>query len=89
MYVELNGELDRHIKGLYGVKQYSRLWHEKFSGVLKEFGFKRLESSECVFTRANGDNKVIVTLYIDELIIMGAKKPSIDGTKAMILVNFK
>lgn len=77
------------IKFLYGLKQSPQLWYERLSSALKEFGCKRLESSEFVFSREGVVGKVIIAVYVDELIIMSARKPNIEEAKVIFLKGFK
>ena len=38
-------------RGLYGLKQGPRLWHEKWESVMKEMKFVTLQSDACVYRR--------------------------------------
>ena len=61
----------RFIKSLYGLKQVSKQWHEKFDQVLLNDGFKTNESDECVYFKFIGSSCIIICLYVDDLLIFG------------------
>ena len=74
-------ELDRSkvlklLKALYGLKQASRQWHKHVRKLLtEELGYRQLVTDSCVFIKGEGDNKIIVILYVDDF-IMAAKSRS-------------
>lgn len=64
-------------KGLYGLKQAPKLWHEKFSSVMKALNFKPLVSDECVYRRG----LVWLLIYVGDIVIMSLSKASIQEAK--------
>ena len=55
-------------KSLYGLKQLGREWYlETYKG-LKEFGLYLIFTDTCIFI--NKDRKLIVSLYINDIIIL-------------------
>jgi len=66
------------IKSLYGLKQSSCCWNEKFIKFLEEFNFEQLEADKCVF-RAEYEGVVIfLALYVDDGLIVCKKNKLID-----------
>lgn len=59
-------EVLRLRRGVYGLQQAPRLWHEKWESVMKELGFYRLTSDDCVYRRENAS----LILYVDDIILM-------------------
>ena len=61
------------VKSLYGLKQEPMKWHEKFDHVVFANGFKANECDSCVYYkeyyRDNEDGYVMITLYVDDLLI--------------------
>ena len=60
-YLKLN-------RALYGLKQASKEWNALISAYLIELGFKQCLSDNCMFVKGEGDNKLLVVLYVDDLI---------------------
>jgi hypothetical protein len=62
----------RLIKSLYGLKQASKQWHEKFDNTLTVVGFAVNESDTCVYYRYDGGESVMLCLYVDDILIFGS-----------------
>ena len=60
-------EVCRLHKGIYGLKQASRVWNLKFNNFLINFGLKRCISDPCVYYREQPDGEfTIVIIYVDD-----------------------
>ena len=57
------------LKSLYGLKQAPKQWHEKFDRTLTYAGFVVNEADTCVYYRYDGDEGVILCLYVDDILI--------------------
>lgn len=58
-------------KALYGLKQTPRAWNAKFDATMLSLGFQRSSSEHGVYTRTRGASRLIVGVYVDDLIIIG------------------
>jgi hypothetical protein len=58
-------------KALYGLRQAPRAWNAKLDGTLLSFGFQKNEVEYGVYTRGTGEARLIVGVYVDDLIITG------------------
>jgi hypothetical protein len=58
-------------KALYGLKQAPRAWNAKFDTVMASIGFQRSSSEHGVYTRTRGESRLIVGVYVDDLVITG------------------
>ena len=77
-------------KGLYGLKQGGRLWHEKLDSVLQEIGFGRVQSDRSVYVWQRSDGfKVIVPVFVDDLTLASKSKAAIAEVKAALKKAFK
>jgi hypothetical protein len=56
-------------KGLYGLKQSGRLWHQKFSNILKLLSFQHSIIEPNVYFNKN--KLIILGVYVDDVIILG------------------
>jgi transposase InsO family protein len=65
------------LQSLYGLKQSSRLLHERLSSFLVKLGFTQLVSDRCVFTKGHGESQVIVATWVDDIIMASARSNDI------------
>jgi cytochrome P450 len=68
-------------KALYGLKQAPRAWNRKLDASLKELQFTRCKSEHGMYTRGLGESRVVVGVYVDDLIITVASPREIDAFK--------
>jgi hypothetical protein len=59
-------------KALYGLRQAPRAWNAKLNSTLLSLGFKRCISKHGIYIRGNTEHRLIVGVYVDNLIITGA-----------------
>ena len=78
----------RLVKSLYGLKQASKQWHEKFDNVILSHGFKINECDKCVYVKDDEHGYVIVCLYVDDMPIVGSDDKMITSTKNMLNSRF-
>ena len=77
IYVELpdgfrqKGKVGRLLKGLYGLKQAGRLWHQRLVGWLLERGFTQCLSDPCLFVRRLNGHVLFLAIYVDDLVYSG------------------
>jgi len=68
-------------KALYGLRQAPRAWNQKLDASLNELGFVCCTSEHDMYTRGKGPSWVIVGIYVDDLIITGAKEGGVEAFK--------
>jgi Reverse transcriptase (RNA-dependent DNA polymerase) len=76
------------VKSLYGLKQAGRMWYYRLAKFLKYIKFKPLESSPCIFVKGNAKNFVIISIYVDDLNLIGTEN-EINQTKALLNKEFE
>ena len=54
------------MKGLYGLKQASRLWYKKLKAALERMGFKAIYSDNSIYVYAKDKVKVILLVFVDD-----------------------
>ena len=59
------------LKALYGCVQSAYLWYECLKSAIIEFGFQVSTADKCVFTLGEGQQKTIVAIYVDDLMVTG------------------
>ena len=59
-------------KALYGLHQAPRAWNAKLDDTLLSLKFNRSPSEPAIYTRRNRDAQLVVGVYVDDLVIIGA-----------------
>ena len=77
------------VKSLYGQKQASKQWHEKFDNVMMSNGFKINECDKCVYIKTTDRGYVILSLYVDDMLIVGSNDHMIKSTKDILNSRFE
>ena len=68
-------------KALYGLRQAPRAWNAKLDATLKEMGFHQSAHEAAVYRRGSGRTVLLVDIYVDDLIITGAKERKVEVFK--------
>lgn len=76
-------------KALYGLRQAPRAWNTKLDSVLLSLGFARSELEHAVYTHGEGDTCLFLSIYVDDLIVIGACTPAITTFKWEMCDRFK
>ena len=76
-------------RSIYGLKQASRQWNIKFHQAIQRDGFTMMEEDHCVYLKRSSDGFVILSLYVDDILIAGNSKEMIDTTKKWLSSNFE
>ena len=58
----------RLMKGLYGMKQASRIWNQTFHKVIVQLGFQCLVCEWCVYRRQMATGITIFAVHVDDII---------------------
>jgi hypothetical protein len=76
-------------KALYGLKQAPRAWNAKLDSSLLTLGFSRSECEHGLYTRGNGESRLVVGIYVDDLIITGKSGDNINAFKVEMKTLFR
>jgi hypothetical protein len=68
-------------KALYGLRQAPRAWNIKLDGTLKKLGFNQNPLEHGLYARSSGDTRLLVGVYVDDLIVMGNCNKEISSFK--------
>ena len=75
-------------KALYGLRQAPRAWNAKLDTTLGELGFQRCTTEHALYTRRQGKEELVVGVYVDDLIITGARTEDINSFKREMAAHF-
>ena len=76
-------------KSLYGLKQSGRLWNGMLDKFLKEQNFVNSLADTCVYTKSDGKSKLILLVWVDDLIIAANDMQVLKLFKLSLTQNFK
>ena len=77
-------------KSLYGLKQAPRCWYRRFDSFIRGLGFRRCEADHCAyFWRNKNGSFIILLLYVDDMLVAGQDKESINELKAQLAREFE
>ncbi|CAL1396601.1 unnamed protein product [Linum trigynum] len=75
-------------RSLYGLKQAPRAWFEKFQQTILGFGFHQSRNDPSLFTRTNPRGRVVLLIYVDDMIVTGDDLDGISKLKADLHAHF-
>ena len=58
-------------KSLYGLKQSPRNWNLVIDKWLKDYGLVQSDADPCLYVKTTGIDKLVIVLYVDDLLIAG------------------
>jgi hypothetical protein len=82
------GKVLRLRKALYGLRQTPRAWNAKLDSTLKRMGFMPSPHDAVIYRRGNGENALLVGVYVDDLVITGAKDAEVATLKEEMKATF-
>nr|GEV96979.1 uncharacterized mitochondrial protein AtMg00810-like [Tanacetum cinerariifolium] len=77
-----SGEVCKLWKALYGLKQAPHAWYEKFSMVSTSPGFVPSHHDFTIFVKCLSVGRILLSLYVDDMIITGDDCDGIELLKA-------
>jgi hypothetical protein len=78
----------RFSKALYGMRQAPRVWNIKLDNTLQKIGFCQSPLEHGMYARGTGNTRLIVGVYVDDLIVMGSCSSEINSFKKQIQDEF-
>lgn len=77
------------IKSLYGLKQASRVWYQRFDEFITRGGFRRCEADHCLYTKFEDGNIQYILIFVDDMIIISNDMDIITSTKRTFAKEFE
>ncbi|WVZ54196.1 hypothetical protein U9M48_005033, partial [Paspalum notatum var. saurae] len=75
-------------RSIYGLKQASRQWYILFDNTITSYGFSMTEGDHCIYTKIIGGNFVLLSLYVDDILIVFNDKATLTEIKAWLSSKF-
>lgn len=76
-------------KSLYGLKQAGREWFKLLKSKLIADGWTQSLKDPCLFKKSQNEQIMVLVVYVDDVVIMGAKEEDVAAIKLKIGENFK
>jgi Reverse transcriptase (RNA-dependent DNA polymerase) len=76
-------------KALYGLKQAPRAWNSKLDSTLNSLGFVRCKLEHAVYKRKQGNECLIMGVYVDDLIITDSSESEVAKFKLQMKEKFR
>lgn len=76
-------------KSLYGLKKSGRNWNTLLHACLSDNGFKQNPANHRVYTKENQNEKVIILIWVDDIIIAASNEATLKNVKKMLTERFK
>jgi hypothetical protein len=85
----MEGKVLRLKKAIYGLRQAPRVWNAKLHSTLLSLGFTRCPSEHAVYAHGDASSRLLIGVYVDDLIITGGSKLEIAKFKREMTDRFK
>ena len=76
-------------KALYGLKQAPRAWYSRIDKYFHQQGFKKSPNEATLYIKVEGPDILILSLYVDDLIVTGSNLSMITKFKQQMMKMFK
>jgi hypothetical protein len=76
-------------KSLYGLKQSGRNWNNVLHDFLVNIGFEQSFADQCLYTRYKDNIKIILIIYVDDIILAASNNAVLDDVKISLCNRFK
>ena len=76
-------------KAIYGLKQSGRQWYNKLTKILEKSGLQPTHSDPCVFFARHGDKITVLTVYVDDMLLMSNDEKRLNSVKEALQDKLK
>lgn len=76
-------------KSIYGLKQASKSWNDRFNKFAAEIGFHRCDEDPCLYVRNGKSGPVYICLYVVDILIISKCLREVQTVKRMLKQEFK
>jgi hypothetical protein len=88
MHANRNMYCVKLVKSIYGLKQSGRMWYNRLKEFLLNKGYSSSDDCPCVFIRKSATGFCIISVYVDDLNIIGHTK-DIDESRNLLKMEFE
>ena len=77
------------LKALYRLRQAPRIWYERIDSFFIEHNFNHGNGDTNLYIHTEGDQTVILALYVDDILLTGSSIELILSTKSVLETTFE
>lgn len=74
---------------MYGLKQAPRAWYKRIDSYFTDRDFKRSPSEQTIYVKAQEPDTLMISLYVDDLIVIGNNSKLISTFKEDMKKEFE
>uniref|UniRef100_A0A8R7JZD3 Retrovirus-related Pol polyprotein from transposon TNT 1-94 n=1 Tax=Triticum urartu TaxID=4572 RepID=A0A8R7JZD3_TRIUA len=82
------GKVCKLNRSIYGLKQASRQWYILFDNAITSYGFSMTEGDHCIYFKIMGNKFVLLSLYVDDILIASNDKSTLMEVKTWLSSKF-
>ncbi|KMQ84636.1 retrovirus-related pol polyprotein from transposon tnt 1-94 [Lasius niger] len=71
-------------KSICGLKQAAKSWNDKLKEALQIYGFVQGKADSCLFTKEDNKNCILLTVYVDDMLVTGNLPKFLHDTMQML-----
>ncbi|CAM9801280.1 unnamed protein product [Sphacelaria rigidula] len=75
-------------KPIYGLRQSPKAWNSTIDGDLRALGFEPTVTDACVYVKGSGDDYIMLTMYVDDLLITGPNSAIVAKLRKTLMDKF-
>src|SRR3954468_17041130 len=75
-------------RSIYGLKQASLSWNQRFDKVIKSFGFIQTYGEACIYKKVSGSSVAFLILYVDDILLIGNDVDLLNSVKEYLNNSF-
>eukprot|EP00752_Nemacystus_decipiens_P002765 g2583.t1 len=75
-------------KSLYGLRQSPRNWNHTFARAIESIGFKSIYSDPCVYVYGSGNEYVVLSIYVDDVLLLGVDPSVVKNIREQLMNKF-
>jgi len=76
-------------KAIYGLRQAGRCWNDRIDKEVREFGARKSTADSCVYIKGNGDDLMIIALYVDDILVASKSEKQISNFGRFLASKFE
>jgi hypothetical protein len=84
-----SGQVCLLVKSIYGLKQAGWVWNIEFDLAMQKYSYKPLISDPCTYILHQGEDFVIITVWVDDLLLFGTLDELIEQTVAQLKAEWE
>jgi uncharacterized protein (DUF2164 family) len=86
---KLKGKVCRLKQSLYGLKQSSRAWFDRFFMVMKKLDYQQNNADHIMFIRKKEEKICILVVYVDDIVLTNNDPTEMKRIKASLAIEFE